>query len=99
MELTFSQVEITDVWVVESPINSDKALPFKTLLQIYDDPRHLLLMNSVVEGRAFLWSPESKQAIREQVQKADDDIQIHGVPRKLDFLARVLGPILRNFFL
>ena len=24
---------------------------------------------------------------------------IHGVPGKLDFLARVLGPILRNFFL
>ena len=56
-------------------------------------------MNSAVDGRAFLWSPESKQAIREQVQKADDNIQIHGVPGKLDFLAWVLGPILRMFFL
>ena len=45
-------------------------------LQIYSDPRGWLLMNAGVNARAFLWSPESKQDIRKQVQKVDDNIQI-----------------------
>ena len=46
------------------------------VFQIYNDPRHWLLMNAAVNARAFLWSPESKQAIRQQVQKVDDNIEI-----------------------
>ena len=48
-------------------------------LQVYYDPAHWLLMNANVGGRAFLWSPEAKQDIRQQVQKLDENIQIQTI--------------------
>jgi len=36
---------------------------------VYYDPAHWLLMNANVGGRAFLWSPEAKQDIRQQFDK------------------------------